>query len=157
MTMIRSAAALLAFALALGGAPALAEKPEWAGQGKGKGHDKNHQDKDGQGGKRHAYFDDKHRGHVATYYHDEFRGGHCPPGLAKKHNGCLPPGQAKKQWRVGQALPAGVVIYELPPALIIKLGTPPAGQKYVRVAADILLIAVGTKLVIDAIQDLGRV
>ncbi len=24
-----------------------------------------------------------------------YEGGHCPPGLAKKHNGCLPPGHAK--------------------------------------------------------------
>ena len=33
--------------------------------------------------------------------------GHCPPGLAKKHNGCLPPGQAKKLYNVGQRLPYG--------------------------------------------------
>jgi hypothetical protein len=24
-----------------------------------------------------------------------YESGHCPPGLAKKHNGCLPPGHAK--------------------------------------------------------------
>jgi Ni/Co efflux regulator RcnB len=36
------------------------------------------------------------------------------------------------------------------------LGTPPAGHKFVRVASDILLIAVGTSLVVDAIEDLGR-
>jgi len=33
---------------------------------------------------------------------------------------------------------------------------PPAGYRYVRVAADILLIAVGTRMVADAITDLGR-
>lgn len=32
-------------------------------------------------------------------YDDGYRGGGCPPGLAKKHNGCLPPGQAKKLYR----------------------------------------------------------
>jgi len=32
----------------------------------------------------------------------------------------------------------------------------PAGHKYVRVAADILLIAVGTSMVVDAMTDLGR-
>ena len=141
----------LALALALGAAPALAEKPEWAGQGKGKGHDRQ------KGGGKQAYFTDAHRGYVSTYYQDEFRRGNCPPGLAKKHNGCLPPGQAKKQWQVGQPLPAGVVIYDVPPALVVRLGPPPAGQKYVRVAADILLIAVGTSLVVDAIHDLGRI
>jgi hypothetical protein len=32
----------------------------------------------------------------------------------------------------------------------------PAGHGDVRVAGDILLIAVGTSIVVDAIQDLGR-
>ena len=152
-TTLRMAAPFaLALALALGASPALAEKPEWAGEGKGKGHNKHKKN----GGKQ-VYFNDQHRGYVSTYYQDEFRRGHCPPGLAKKHNGCLPPGQAKKQWQVGQPLPAGVVIYDVPPALVVKLGPPPAGQKYVRVAADILLIAVGTSMVVDAIHDLGRI
>lgn len=38
----------------------------------------------------------------------------------------------------------------------IRLGLPPAGYKYVRVASDILMIAVGTRMVVDAINDLGR-
>ena len=121
----------------------LAEKPEWAGEGKGQG----------KGKKKH--FDDDKRSHVRSYYEGEFRGGHCPPGLAKKHNGCMPPGQAKK-WRVGRPLPQDVVFYEVPPALVVKIGVPPAGYKYVRVAADILMIAVGTRMVADAITDLGR-
>ena len=146
---ISAATIAVALALALGAAPVLAEKPEWAGQGKGNSKNKKKSAK-------HAYFTDAHHGSVSTYYGDEFRRGHCPPGLAKKNNGCMPPGQAKKQWRVGQPLPAGVVIYDLPPALVVQLGVPPAGQKYVRVAADILLIAVGTSMVIDAVQDLGR-
>jgi Ni/Co efflux regulator RcnB len=33
---------------------------------------------------------------------------------------------------------------------------PPSGYRYVRVASDILLIAAGTGMVVDAIQDLGR-
>jgi len=134
----------LAGALALAAAPALAEKPEWAGEGKGKGK-----------GKQKKHFDDDNRVRIHDYYADEFRRGHCPPGLAKKHNGCMPPGQAKK-WRMGQPLPSNVVVYELPRALVVKIGVPPAGYKYVRVAADILLIAVGTRMVVDAINDLGR-
>ena len=135
----------LAIALALGAAPALAEKPEWAGQGKGQAKSKQKQ----------RHFDDDKRAHIHAWYDEEFRGGHCPPGLAKKRNGCMPPGQAKK-WRMGRALPAGVVVYDLPPALVVKIGLPPAGHKYVRVASDILLIAVGTRMVVDAISDLGR-
>jgi hypothetical protein len=94
------------------------------------------------------------RGIVQEYYGAQIAQGHCPPGLAKKNNGCQPPGQAKK-WSRGHALPRDVVYYALPPALAVRL-TAPAGAKYVRVAADILLIAAGTGIVLDAIEDLGR-
>ena len=152
---------------ALAASPAFADKPEWAG--KGKGHDQREQGERGQSRKndreRHersqtqpapnAYFVDQHRGYVLDYYGGEYRRGHCPPGLSKKNNGCMPPGQAKK-WHRGKPLPASVVYYEVPPALVVRIGAPPAGHRYVRVAADILLIAVGTGMVVDAIQDLGR-
>ena len=42
------------------------------------------------------YFGDRHRAAIRDYYDHQYRSGHCPPGLAKKHNGCMPPGQAKK-------------------------------------------------------------
>jgi Ni/Co efflux regulator RcnB len=48
------------------------------------------------------------------------------------------------------------VYYPVPSEVQIRLGVPPAGYKFVRVAADILLIAVGTGMVIDAIEDLGK-
>lgn len=100
-------------------------------------------------------FGDRQRTVVRDYYDGDRQSGFCPPGLAKKRNGCMPPGQAKK-WRVGQPLPRDVVYYDLPPRLVVELGVPPAGHRYVRVAADILLIAVGTGMVIDAIDDLGN-
>ena len=62
----------------------------------------------------------------------------------------------QKKWRVGQALPRDVVVYDLPPALVVKIGVPPIGHKYMRVAADILLIAIGTSMVVDAISDLSH-
>jgi len=40
--------------------------------------------------------------------------------------------------------------------VIVEIGVPPPGHRYVRVATDILMIAIGTGLVVDAIQDLGR-
>ena len=138
--LARAAALLLSFAIA---APALADPPEWS---KGKGHDKH---------KRHKHFDKHRRDEVRDYYEAEYRGGHCPPGLAKKHNGCLPPGQARK-WRMGRPLPADVVVYDLPPPLVVRIGVPPEGYKYVRAGADILMIAVGTRMVVDAVRDLGR-
>jgi Ni/Co efflux regulator RcnB len=53
-------------------------------------------------------------------------------------------------------LPRDVVYYDVPPQLVVRLGTPPSGHKYVRVASDILLIAIGTSMVVDGITDLGR-
>jgi Ni/Co efflux regulator RcnB len=53
-------------------------------------------------------------------------------------------------------LPRDVVYYDLPQQLVVRLGVPPSGHKYVRVASDILLIALGTSMVVDAINDLGR-
>lgn len=169
--------ALLSLAL-LAGLPALAEKPEGAHQRGGK------PDKHEKHGKheKHApsHRDDRHdRPRVATapsvsvniqiggyfgepqrrvaheYYEPRFKAGKCPPGLAKKHNGCMPPGQAKK-WRMGYPLPHDVVYYPVPSGVSVQIGLPPAGYRYVRVAADILLIAVGTGIVVDAIEDLGR-
>lgn len=102
-----------------------------------------------------GYFGDAQRTAANDYYRQQYRGGNCPPGLAKKNNGCLPPGQARK-WAMGRPLPGDVVYYPIEPGIQIRLGTPPAGYKYVRVASDILLIAVGTSMVVDAIQDLGR-
>lgn len=102
-----------------------------------------------------GYFSDSQRRVAVDYYQPQFRAGKCPPGLAKKGNGCMPPGQAKA-WRRGYALPPDVVYYPVPSSVSVRLGTPPAGYKYVRVAADILLIAVGTAMVVDAIEDLGN-
>lgn len=161
------AARALAATLLLGamGGPAWAEKPEWAGKGHGKKNDRHekHEDRDDHGGKRERrearvgrYFNEHDRQVVRVYY-DERYGGRkgCPPGLAKKNNGCLPPGQAKK-YVVGQPLPAGVVMYPVPQPVLVQLPPAPAGHKYVRVAADILLIAVGTSMVVDAMGDLLR-
>jgi len=105
--------------------------------------------------KRDRRFEDRQQAIVRSYYGDEFRAGRCPPGLAKKNNGCMPPGQAKK-WQMGRPLARDVVYYEVPRPLVLKIGAPPAGHKYVRVASDILMIAIGTGMVVDAIQDLGR-
>jgi len=115
---------------------------------------KPHRDRDGDE-RQGRHFDDSKRVAVREYYEQEYRGGRCPPGLAKKNNGCMPPGQAKK-WSKGRPLPRDVVYYDVPPQLVVRLGAPPSGHKYVRVASDILLIAVGTAMVVDAIGDLGR-
>ena len=101
-----------------------------------------------------GYFRAPQRVVVRNYYEPEYRAGRCPPGLAKKGNGCLPPGQAKKLWRVGQPLPRSVVYYPLPQPVVVQLGVPPPGYEYVRVATDILLVAAGTRMVIDGMSGL---
>ncbi len=152
-----------------------AAKPEWVEEGKpGKHQHKNKRDAD----QRHSqearsvapetprtgvavqmqiggYFNDDQRQITRDYYEPRVRSGKCPPGLAKKNNGCMPPGQAK-QWQRGEPLPRAVVYHPVPTEVQVRLGIPPAGYKFVRVAADILLIAIGTGMVIDAIEDLGK-
>ncbi|MGC1176148.1 hypothetical protein [Polaromonas sp.] len=166
----------LVLALAFTAGSVWAEKPEWAGQGKGgkqeqkerspgkgdKGGKGNSGGKDVQQARQApqdirvgAYFGDQQRMVIRDYYGKPSSAGRCPPGLAKKNNGCMPPGQAKK-WAIGQPLPHDLVYYPVPHAVVVQLGLPPSGHKYVRAAGDILLIAVGTSMVVDAIQDLGR-
>lgn len=138
-------------------APAFADKPEWAGQGKGKNkHERSERHDDGRHNDgRREHFKDHDRVVIREYYDREYHRGHCPPGLAKKHNGCMPPGQAKK-WAYGRPLPRDIVYYEVPRDVVVRIGPPPSGYKYVRVASDILMIAVGSSMVVDAITDLGR-
>ena len=172
---------ILAFLVSgmLAASPALAQKPSWAGGDKGDKKDKYEKGNKGNSGNKGnagkgrdnakgpdrdnarggsrvvTHFSDQHRVVIREYYGEQYRTGRCPPGLAKKNNGCMPPRQAKK-WQVGRPLPRDVIFYDLPPAVVIRLGQPPAGHRYVGVAADILLIAIGTSMVVDAIQDLSR-
>ena len=67
----------------------------------------------------------------------------------------MPPGQAKK-WRMGYPLDRDVIFYDLPPTIVARIGLPPSGYRYVRVASDILMIAIGTGLVVDAVADLAN-
>lgn len=157
MRLRRVGAVLLASVLCAG--PAMAEKPAWAGAGK---HGNKHESRDE--GSRESLtvnaggvtvrFGEGERKAVLDYYQGQAKAGHCPPGLAKKNNGCLPPGQARK-WARGKPI-GGLEVHDLPYDLRVRLPAPPAGHRYVQVAADVLLIAVGTGIVVDAIEDLLR-
>ena len=102
-----------------------------------------------------GYFKPQHREAAHEYYGRPENQGFCPRGLAKKGDGCLPPGQAKK-WRQGYPLPTSVIYYDVPRSMVLTLGVPPPGYRYVRVASDILLIAVGSSIVMDSIENLVR-
>jgi hypothetical protein len=170
----------LAIGFAICSFSAVAAKPEGAGHGQvkvqGQGQGKGKEDKDGRpgkwpgggqdarssggGGKQISvsiggYFQPQQRAAVQAYYGPIVQSGRCPPGLAKKNNGCMPPGQAKG-YALGRPLPPQLVFHEVPSVVSVQIGLPPAGHRYVRVAADILLIAIGTGMVVDAIEDLGR-
>ena len=163
--------ALIALVLAAFAQPALAQKDDKPGRGggpdkatHGKGNDNAPGQGQGQGqGARgnqtaapgNIVVADRDRNAVYTYYRNDFAAGNCPPGLAKKNNGCLPPGQAKKLWTVGQPLPGTVVFYPLPGPLLLQLTPAPSGYQYVRVANDILLMVVGTRMITAAIADLS--
>lgn len=116
-------------------------------------HDRREDDRGDHEG-RSRYFSDQHRASLREYYVQEYRRGNCPPGLAKKNNGCMPPGQAKR-YVIGRPLPREVIFYELPPRILVQLGPPPSHHKFVRVAEDILLLANGTGMVVDAIDNLS--
>ena len=153
--------------------PVSAEQPGHGPQGKSH-KAKTHQRQDDRQGDNHApshemharrsptydgpvpigsYFQEHHRQAAQAYYEQPENRGYCPPGLAKKGRDCMPPGQAKK-WHRGHPLPAGLTYYEVPRSVVLTLGVPPSGYRYVRVASDILLIAVGTSMVVDALEDL---
>jgi hypothetical protein len=156
--------------------PALAQKDDKPGRGggppdrvgsPGKGHGNDNASGQGQGqgvgrGNNQAavppgnvVIADRDRTTVYNYYRGQYAAGNCPPGLAKKNNGCLPPGQAKKVWAIGQPLPGSVVFYPQPAVLLGQLTPAPAGYQYVQVANDILMMAIGTRMIAAAVADLS--
>lgn len=153
---------------------ALSASAQGQGQGHGKGQGQGHGQGQGQGqgvgqgqgqgrgqgvgqgqSQGTVVIADRDRTTVYNYYRGQYAAGNCPPGLAKKNNGCLPPGQANKVWALGQPLPPGIVYYPLPGPLLGQLTPPPPGYEYVQVANDILLMAIGTRMIAGALADLS--
>lgn len=169
--LILKSALALAIAGLLASGPAFADNDNKGNKGNkgGKGHSQqhpggddrkaDHKDGHGNGDKRGEWrdhrFQDNHRLAARDYYDRNYRGSRCPPGLAKKNNGCVPPGHARK-WQQGQSLPRTVTYYSVPRPLVLQLGQPPAGYRYVRVSSDILLMELATRIIVDSILDLGR-
>jgi hypothetical protein len=148
--MTRAVLAALA-AIALGAAPAAAEKPEQAGKPPGLGGGKKGQPVLVEPALRFSIRD---RDVVRAYFVQEWGRGHCPPGLAKKDKTCVPRGLAKKRYGIGEPLPAAVVIAPLPIELARRVGPPPVGYRYGIVDGDLVKLALGTLLVVDAIDGL---
>lgn len=88
---------------------------------------------------------DRERQIVRDYY-----GSKCPPGLAKKNNGCLPPGIAKKRYEVGRRIPDGWDY--VPDELVIRLPRLGGDRAYRLVDGDLVVVAVATLIVLDALD-----
>jgi hypothetical protein len=85
-----------------------------------------------------AYFNSKARAAVREYY-----AAHPLQGAG-----------AASAWRIGQSMPAGAA--PVPPDLLARLPKLPPGHQYVQLAGDVLLVASGSKMVVDAIDAQAR-
>ena len=147
MTQRRTHLQSLALAALLAAAPVLAGAAEGSGQG-------------AQAGQRDARayvsfsgtFGARERAVFRAYLDAAAARGVCPPGLVRQQQGCRPASPAR-QWRLGMPLPRSADAHDLPSRLELEIGLPPRGHRYVRVADDILLIAIGSGLVVDALTD----
>lgn len=83
-----------------------------------------------------AYFNDRHRAAVHDYY--------------ASHATTRPPGQAP-HWTIGEPVPAGAKVKAVPKPVLALLPPLPPGHRYVQLADTILLIAAGSRMVVDAI------
>lgn len=88
---------------------------------------------------------------ISQYYRYANRAG-LPPGLAKK--GKLPPGLQKQIARKGK-LPPGLQAKYLPYELERRLDKLPQNQVRLRVGADIVLMDIPTKIILDVIKDIS--
>jgi Ni/Co efflux regulator RcnB len=138
-------------------ASALLAAPVFAkdhGDGEGKGHGKGHDKQEERAERREevrqgAYFNDQQREAAHRYYVEHYGNGkHCPPGLAKKHNGCQPPGQARR-WAVGEPMPRGVIVHEVPQPVLVTMPPAPVGYRYQLVGSDIVLVRLSGNVVVD--------
>jgi hypothetical protein len=96
------------------------------------------------------------RGAVREHFTANRGNGPCPPGVILKSGRCEAP-LSERAWKLGQALASGQSPKELPATLQEKLGPAPAGHRYVQLDADLLLIHNDTRVVVDAVLDLGQV
>jgi Ni/Co efflux regulator RcnB len=100
-----------------------------------------------------AFFTEQHRQATRKYFAQNYaKGKECPPGMERGRNGCAPPVPGR-YWAVGQPLNKAVAEYPLPQAVIARLPPAPEGYRYALVGDDIVLMASGTKLVVDIIEN----
>lgn len=106
----------------------------------------------GYGVKIGKFFSDKEKSAARKVFSQKYvKAKQCPEGLTQKGKSCASPWD-QRYWAVGQALQPAVKVYEVPAPVVAELPPAPKGYEYVRAADDILLIASGSKLVVDMIE-----
>lgn len=103
----------------------------------------------GRGYDVRVVFSDHDRGLIRDYYHRDYR--RLPPGLAKQ--GKIPPGHARKLYR-GVPLPGDYDWRPLPRELEDRLSRLPDGYARVILGADIGIMNVRTRVVVDLLEDI---
>jgi Ni/Co efflux regulator RcnB len=98
------------------------------------------------------HFDNRFRGLARDYYVRSYANDRCPSGLSRRGAVCVP--SHARAWNRGKPLPRNVIYYDLPARLLVQLPPPPIGYRYARVGGDILMLAIGTGLVVDALMDI---
>ena len=94
-------------------------------------------------------FSDHDRTLIRDYYRSSYRG--LPPGLAKQ--GKVPPGHAKRLYR-NQPMPPGLEWRYLPDNLERRLSRLPDDYVRIIVGADVGIMNVHTRVIMDVIDDL---
>lgn len=85
-----------------------------------------------------AYFGDRHRSAVRKYFD-----AHPASGRAAS-------------WRIGEPVPRGASLKAVPQALLPSLPDLPPGHRYVQLGGDVVMIAEGSKMVVDGISRAAR-
>lgn len=85
-----------------------------------------------------AYIGDRHRSAVRKYYEEH------------------PVAAAGGQWRIGEPVPRSATLAPVPPALLARLPELPPGHRYVELGGEVLLIAAGSRMVVDAVERAAR-
>jgi len=85
-----------------------------------------------------AYFADRHRTAVRKYYEEHPASGAAAP------------------WRIGEPVPRGARLVPVPQALLARLPKLPPGHRYVELGGEVVLIAAGSRMVVDGISRTPR-
>jgi hypothetical protein len=81
-----------------------------------------------------VYFADRHRAAVRKYYQE-----HPQPGGAVR-------------WQIGEPVPSGATLAPVPQSLLASLPKLPPGHRYAELGGEVVLIASGSKMVVDGIS-----